>query len=306
MIKLLYIQKNVARILLFIALLIIFDQLLGSIIEKMYFAAPSKMTYSLEATDQDVLVFGSSRARRHYDCDVIEEHLGLSSFNNGQDGRNIFFHYIVLEATLRRHLPRCVILDITHSDVNRTAREWDTDLLSDFFPYCQRSRDIRDTVVHLRGGHERLFLLSKCYVYNSKLLAVLQRKLMDRDPHFGKNGFMPIKGEIDATILSKVSISEFETDERKLDYVDKFISACTDKGVSVIIMRSPSLSASSMDVVSDLCKRKNVEFWDYSNYSKLCKPEYFRDMGHMNERGAELFSKEIALRIKKMDGIRNP
>lgn len=46
-------------------------------------------------------------------------------------------------------------------------------------------------------------------------------------------------------------------------------------------------------------KKNDLEFFNYSNYSALyLKPNYFNDQLHMNEIGAEIFSKNISQKIK--------
>jgi hypothetical protein len=44
------------------------------------------VTYSVEGTKADLLIFGSSRANRHYLPDNFEKRMNLSCFNIGQEG----------------------------------------------------------------------------------------------------------------------------------------------------------------------------------------------------------------------------
>ena len=45
--------------------------------------------YVCKESTEDVLIFGSSRAKHHYVPDVIEDSLKVSCYNTGEDGNGI-------------------------------------------------------------------------------------------------------------------------------------------------------------------------------------------------------------------------
>ena len=65
------IQIFLAKAFVFLAILVILDFLIGSILEYFYFKQESgllyRTTYSLDSTHADFLVLGSSTANHHYD-----------------------------------------------------------------------------------------------------------------------------------------------------------------------------------------------------------------------------------------------
>lgn len=110
--------------LIFIIFLILFTVLLdfsfGKIYEALYFSDESRnndrLIHSVLETTEDILVFGSSRAIHHYNPQIIEDTLGVTCYNVGSGGQNIYFHLALLEAALERYVPKIAILELMSID----------------------------------------------------------------------------------------------------------------------------------------------------------------------------------------------
>ena len=51
---------------------------------------------------------------------------------------------------------------------------------------------------------------------------------------------------------------------------------------------------------NQICKRKNISFVDFSNNPKYVHHnEYFRDGAHLNARGADEFTRDLIVELKK-------
>ena len=70
-------KKYVLRLLGGLVLLAVGDFIIGTTLKHFYFNASSGLlhsaTYSINETEEDILILGSSRAVHHYDTKVIEE-----------------------------------------------------------------------------------------------------------------------------------------------------------------------------------------------------------------------------------------
>jgi hypothetical protein len=60
----------------------------------------------------------------------------------------------------------------------------------------------------------------------------------------------------------------------------------------------------SLVVSKQILAKYNVPVWDYSTDPKYVQRQYFYDQNHMNTKGAEMFSAEIASRLAKMGIIK--
>lgn len=121
----------------YITLLLIFTVLLdfafGRLYEGLYFSEKSRQNdrriHSVLGTHEDILIFGSSRALHHYNPKIIEDSLGMSCYNVGSGGQNIYYHLALLEATLERYTPKIAILELMSIDFEITPPQWDTEKL---------------------------------------------------------------------------------------------------------------------------------------------------------------------------------
>ena len=61
----------------FLVVLILFDQLVGAGFRKIYFSQRvgqfSQTTYAIDSARQDIMIYGSSRAVRHYSPSIISK-----------------------------------------------------------------------------------------------------------------------------------------------------------------------------------------------------------------------------------------
>ena len=81
-------KKFLFRIVLFFALILVVDVVVGKVFAYMVDNAKGgdngRNNYICNTVNADVLVFGSSRAFHHYNPIIIEDYLGKSCYNCGQ------------------------------------------------------------------------------------------------------------------------------------------------------------------------------------------------------------------------------
>jgi len=109
----------IAKVVFFFLLLVGVDWLVGAAIEQLYRRAPHGTNWTKEnwlLDDQfDVVIFGSSRAFRHYVPHVISEKTGRSVFNAGQNGQYLLYSYALEQLVLERYSPKLIVLDVLPS-----------------------------------------------------------------------------------------------------------------------------------------------------------------------------------------------
>ena len=90
--------------------------------------------YAMEKSREDLMVFGSSRARNHYHPKAFEEALGMSFYNAGRNGNFILYSNAVAQSVLKRHQPKIVILDIVGHEFEYYAPSYET-----FIQNCKKA-----------------------------------------------------------------------------------------------------------------------------------------------------------------------
>lgn len=216
--------------LLLLLAIVVFDQLIGGILHRMYFSqktGPSaETTFTFTKMNQEVIILGSSRGRRNYNPQHIADSLGVSCYNAGHDGQTIFYEQAIVRMALSRYTPKLVIIDLNPEEMY--YREVHYDRLNVLAPYYQDYPEVRDIYL-LKGvrdrrpengifvapsvevsndfwmthgameerilpvNYEEYKMASMIYRYNSSLLDILTGIFKNRK---SDEGFKPLKGVI--------------------------------------------------------------------------------------------------------------
>ena len=108
------------KLSILIVTLVVLDYTIGSLLNLFYFKQKSgtlyRTTYSLEKTNADFIIFGSSTANHNYYPQLFQKRFNMSCYNTGRDGISVFYQYAVLKAILKRYSPKIVIYDFEYQD----------------------------------------------------------------------------------------------------------------------------------------------------------------------------------------------
>lgn len=300
-------KKFLIQIVLFFLLLFIIDRTLGYGI--IYMTKNTKggyighHNYITDSINEEVLIFGSSRAIHHYNPQIISDSLNLTCYNCGQDGNGILLDYGWWQIIKEHHKPKIIIYDVTASfdllvnEDNHKYLGWlkglyDRANINDIFD------DIDKT--------EKYKMTCQMYRYNSKFLQIAADYI---HPLYvvKANGFLPLEGEIDTMRIKKNDkidspIKEPNFDPLKIQYLNKFIDEIGD--VKIVFTISPTWYGLSQKIsapIREICLQKNIPFLDFSNDPKYVhNNNYFKDGSHLNAKGADEFTRDLikALKLK--------
>lgn len=295
------------RLFLLFTGVFILDFGIGTVLKFFYFKQESgaqyRTTFSIEKTDADILIFGSSRANHHYDPDIFEKGLGLSYYNAGRDGQFIFYHYAVLKAVLKRYSPKIVILDLSNNEFRKNKGAYDR--LSALLPYYTEHPEIQE-IVNLRGPYERLKNFSHIYPYNSLLFTIaVGNAEFNKKKKGDVKGYVALTKTYDSDILADTSSVIYEFDSLKVNAYRSFIKECANSKVKLYVVCSPYLIKSdhvdhSVRMAKEIAQENGIDFFDHSRDSVfLNNAKLFSDVAHLNREGAKVFSDILISRIKK-------
>lgn len=296
--------RKLALLGLIVALL---DIVLGMFLERSYLNIKSggdiKTIYAIEHAREDLVVLGSSRAYHHYVTPLLEQHFHLSAYNAGRDGAGILYHYAVFKSISRRKMPKMIIMDLNTEEFSVNKVPYDR--LSYLLPHYNRHEEIR-SVVNLRSATERIKVLSNLYRYNSLLFYIALNNL--EKTRIDIKGYMPLEGswkgklETDSTRPSAVVDSVF------VQYFERLIGEAKAGKCRLIVCISPIYSkqlyrSSSISIMENLCRKHDILFFNYSQLPEfLNNPDYFYGVGHLNNKGAERYTRILAEDIKAAIG----
>ena len=303
-------KKFLSKSFIFVILLVVIDNLIGhafSSIHDKHFLN-EKTSYIANKSTDEVLVFGSSRANRHYNASMIEDSLGMTCFNCGDDGMGIMLAYARLLMCKERKTPKLILYDFQHSfDIYENDD-------SKCFTYLKlwKDRPYVSEIISAIDSKEQVKLLSKMYMYNSSMLSYLKTYLLGLHINSIENkGFFPVFGNIDSLNLMKkenkvkVKPQTLNVDPLKREYLLRFIDECKDSKLVFIV--SPTFSGLDEEVlepIKQICAERHIIFLNFANCPKyLYQCKYFKDEGHLNSVGADEYTKDMLKILKKKVSI---
>ena len=257
-----------------------------------------KFQYIQKEIHQDVLFLGASRCEHHYVPGIIADSLGRSVYNVGfGSSDNIYSHYIVLSHILERYSPQMICLEVMPSDYCR--QEDPFTFISLFAPLIGKS-ERADSVFRQAGSYWK-YQMSHLYRYNAKASSNLWGLVLDR--HKGNdNGYTPLKEP--AFFLSHLSkeYPDKTVDPLKIEYMERFATLCRQNNIELVFIVSPKytlVEPSGYEVLKGFASKHSIPFLDFHTSGLYHDhPDYFKDEGHLWDRGARLFSSVVAQDLK--------
>ena len=324
--------KFLKKGLILLAMVVAMDQLFGLLLHHLYFSSTSgpefETTYAFTKANAEIIITGSSKARRNYNTPLIADSLQMSCYNAGHDGQSLLFSFAMTKMLLTHHTPKMIVVEMFPEELY--YKEVHYDRLNVLLPYYKDFPEVRE-IADWRGtrnedtasigykllpfNSEKLKLLSQSYRYNSMWLDLLKGIFRKEKT---ESGFLPLKNTITEEEKKKY-IEEFELtkshehnrhiDPNKIKSLTGIIELCQKKNVQVVLVMSPVLKRYNYDpvysLVNGIAKQYKVPFLDFTGDERFNNMQYFAD-NHMNKIGAAFFSSLLAQNLKQILASANP
>ena len=297
----------IVKLIFLLCFIFILDYSIGKILKYLYFKQESgllyRSTYSFDKTNEDILIFGSSRANHHYHPIVFQNKFNKSYYNVGRDGNFLLYNYAVLKSTLNRYSPNIIILDFNKGEFNSNQNSYDR--LSSLLPYYQDHPEIQ-SIVNKKSKFEKFKLFSKIYPYNSLLFTILVGNMdFNKERKSDLNGYVPLYKRWNKHIENRIMNQSNNIDTVMINAYKSFIIDCKNAGVMLYIVCSPYFEIAtqkdeSLEIGKEIANKNGILFFDFSNDSIFMNNQnLFADIVHLNDSGAILFSNILINKIRK-------
>ncbi len=254
--------------------------------------------FIMNKVDDEILVFGSSRALHHYNPIIISDSLGMSCYNCGQDAMGVLVSYARYQSICKRYHPKMVIYDIMPKyDLlqgdNHQSLKW----LRAYYD-CEGIAEVFESI----DSSEKYKMLSQMYRYNTNFGQLIIENIHPVQAPSVK-GFRPKDAMMDTMKVDRkknVEDKEIIYDSLKLTYLRKMI--LESKDTKIIFAMSPwyvGYDTTVLQPIKQICAEYNIPFLDFSNDSKfMYNNNFFYDGGHLNAKGADEFTKDLVKKMK--------
>lgn len=297
--------RNFAIIIISFAII---DLFVGNLLQEILKQSPDgrfyKTKYSLEESEEDIVIYGSSRAETNYAPEVFNEALGLSCWNAGRGGQSLPFMYAINKGILNRHTPKIAIINIERDflEIDPQSHFFDraAGLLRPFYEEHEEIRPIVDQV----SITERILNLSNLYSFNSSYYYLFRPYVFKGiDGKKEDNGWKPGNGTTEENHQPNLLGAHSRgLDPTLIRLFDDFIASLTKRGTKVFLVISPDYNKLVIETptIEYLEKMDNISLLDHSNDDFFITNHYlYQDNDHLNKKGAILFSKMIADEIQQ-------
>lgn len=291
-------RRFLIRLFLFAAILAALDALYGIVmasrrptITQGWIGAENDV---LLHTTAPVLVFGTSRAKRHYDVRVLRDSLRTDVYNCGIDAMGIHFFSMRLRQILRRYTPRVIIYDVVPAyDLMRS--EANVLAARQLMPYFHDPEVYR----YIRRLSPRDWLAAHSAVY--RYATQLRRNSLEM---VGDTGYIAGYQPIDP-ILNIRKVPGYGADPHpdpdKLAALADLVALCRRHHIRLLFVVSPCWQSNlqpAVSVLRDFAARHHVPLIDRLDDPLFADSTLFYDNLHLNARGAELFTRTLIPRLR--------
>jgi len=255
----------------------------------------------------DVIVMGNSRAFCHYVPVVIDSVLQVNSYNLGIGGHQFnvqYLRYKLYEEHNKK--PRLIIQNVDFLTLNQSVIGHEREQI---LPFVSDSL-LRSNLQNYGFSVGEIYLPLYRYVgytqiVKNGLLEFLGITNYHSQPSF--KGYMPEVGVWDGTELNKLKTIETDMNPVTIRLFNEFLSHCKKNNIQVVLVNSPvyykaTLKLNHKEQFDNLIKgfstKYNIPYFDYTTDPICNDSTLFHVAVHLNQQGAEIFSKKLANDIK--------
>lgn len=297
------------KVVLLVVILFGVDRLVGAAFVKMkdlgLAGNPENMwlktPFTIEKVEADVVVIGSSKASHHYVPQMLEDSLGMTAYNCGQDGCFFLYQNCIINMILDRYTPKMILWDIQpgsfvgedHSNEYQNFR-----YLSHYYP----ANTWAENYINSESPKMRYRMMSRMFAYNSKALNYVFPLVTHSSAT--ENGYIPLAAEgYLYPEMGKEDEVESYVNKTYLSLLDDTMRRCKEKGVDLRMYISPvysqksALSEDAEREIGLVAKKNGVGYTNaHSDEMFMQDASLFRDASHLNDKGARIFT-ELILRL---------
>ena len=252
----------------------------------------------------DILIYGSSRAWVHFSPYIIDSITKLSTYNMGLDFQSFEVQYLRHTKIFKRHIPKIVIFSL---DVFSLERDTDIYNVEQFLPYMPDYDIWKYT--HRNKGFTIFdyWLPAIRYAGRRKEISLAISQIDSVQTKLYRNkGYKPIDAYWSKQVeenLQKKKERYVVIDSTLKMLFERCVAECIAKQVRVYFVYSPEHILGQKHIVnrdsiltiySQIAKKYNVRFYDFSSDAMCLSTKYFYNASHLNSVGSELFSKKLA------------
>lgn len=243
--------------------------------------------FNSKAQNYDVVILGSSRANNHFVSQLFEEK-GLKTFNYGMSGAHLFETSLMLKLMAERHYKiKNVILEADLGLCNDKLAEGIT---AKFLPYIHRSEIIKKHFAEQKDFNALYYIPFYRYIDFDALIGfreIFFNVIHKKTSHLENKGYHPLMSNKSGNM--KNDLTSLKPIRNK--YYEEIKQICKENNYHLIAVMTPMCS--NVKGI-DYFEKANKIYPEIYNLENVVQgDQYFSSCGHMNDKGAQMFTKIV-------------
>ena len=258
-----------------------------------YFFAQSetrnKVEHVINSKSQkyDVIILGTSRANNHFVPELFEKE-GLKTFNYGMSGAHLFETSLLLKLMVERGW--AIKNVIVETDLNLSNEKRDDGTFGRFMPFMHQSKTITEHFKKESDFAELYYVPFYRYLqFEEKIGFRAWYKTLVNEPTnlLHHQGYYPLGFNPSAKMKNNIE----KLKPLRNRYFEEIKQICKVNNINLIAVTTPMCS----DVKGmDYFKKVKALYPEIKEYEHLVEgDEYFSSCGHLNDKGARLYTTKI-------------
>jgi len=293
-----------------VAIVFSVDFALGLYLDKYHALGSCKVARIAANNNVDIAMMGASEMQNQYNTPLIADSLGMTAYNYGNGGMNIYFQYAMLNLMINNAPvnPKVVIMETQSIDFYETP-EHSTNVIAELNSLYNYDDSVK-SVLNLQQKNEPYLLrYLQLYKYNTKLMISVINPLYvklyknHREPEMGYV-YIDESKVITQPIQENTTDTSYVFDSQKEQYLRRFIALCKQNDIKLIFINAPYYEISSRiqweEKLTKICEEEDIPFLNY-NHNELFQqhPDWYYNPVHFNRIGSDYYSKMIIKDLRR-------
>lgn len=235
----------------------------------------------------DVIILGTSRANNHFVSEMFEKE-GLKTFNYGMSGSHLFETSLLLKLMVERGWNMKNV--IVETDLNLSNEKRDDGTFGRFMPFMHQSKTITEHFKNETDFTELYYVPFYRYIqFDSKIGFRAWYKTLINEPTntLLNKGYYPLGHNPKANMKNNIE----KLTPLRNRYFEEIKQICNANNINLIAVTTPMCSnVKGMEYF----KKVKALYPEIKEYEHVVEgDEYFSSCGHLNDKGARLYTAKI-------------
>ena len=260
----------------------------------------------------DILIYGSSRAWVHFNSVMMEQELNCPTYNLGIDGLNFKLQHLRHLLYIKHNLPpKGIIVSVDFMTIQKQTELYN---YQQFLPFMLWNKEMENNLSPYDLFHKTEFYIPFFRYINERNITkkVFTQSLQNKSVTGEKrqSGFLgrDKSWNLDLTkAKTNATHIKIEIDEQVVKLLDDFLGLCSKQNIRVLLVYAPLYVEGKsyiknhndiVDIFQELAKKYRLHFLDYTEDEICMNKSLFYNSAHLNEKGANLFTKKFIQDLK--------